>query len=142
MPDHQQRFKMHLQQAKSAFEAGVAQNANKDSFDSVLFAYARAYRIARDAPEDIKSLGLDPDEFLTSMKDVAEHRNVAEHWGDIKIPRPLKSHQLTTKGGLKIAVDESSLIYMGPEEVYVGKLNLHDVYKYIVLKLEQIGARG
>src|SRR4051812_24356864 len=122
MPNHQGIFRMRLYGAKSAFEEGVAPHntARKASFDSFLFECARARRIARDAPADIKSLGVDTDEFLAFMKEVAEHRNVAEHWGDVINPRSLTAHKTTTKSGLKIAVDESSLVYMGPEEIYVG----------------------
>lgn len=139
--DNQTNFLMCLQGAKAAFENGVAAPPGhaKASFDSLLFECARAVRIARDAREDIKALGIDPEEFLAFMKDVAQHRNVAEHWRDAINPRKLTQHEGISRQGITMSVDESALIYMGPTEVYVGKLNLHDVYQYVAAKLVQAG---
>jgi hypothetical protein len=54
------------------------------------------------------------------MDEVADHRNVMEHWGDVINP-----------------VDEASIIILGPGEIYKGNLNLHDVYTYVLAKLKQ-----
>jgi hypothetical protein len=125
--------------AKNYFEAarhaeGPARTA---AYSSMLFECARALRTARDAPEAVQSAGIDPAEFVGVMEDVRAHRNVMEHWRDVINPRAPKMHAQTTKGGLKIASDETSMIIVGPEEVYKGKLNLHDVYLYVVAKLDQ-----
>jgi hypothetical protein len=141
--DHQQTFRSHLLNAKANFEAGQrAMNDTRASiaaFDSMLFECARARRIARDAPEAVKNTGVDPAEFLGVMDDVAAHRNVMEHWGDVINPRAQNIYRHTSKAGLTIALDESSMIIMGPEEIYKGKLNLYDVYTYVVAKLTQMG---
>jgi hypothetical protein len=136
--DHGQRFRAHLLNAKALFETprqGSDTRANVASFDSMLFECARARRIARDAPDAVQGIGIDPEEFLGVMDEVAEHRNVMEHWGDVIRPRAQTMYNHTTRAGLKIAVDESSMIIMGPEEIYKGQLNLYDVYTYIVAKL-------
>jgi hypothetical protein len=143
--DHQQLFRSHLLHAKQYFEAGRATNDTRASiaaFDSMLFECARARRIARDAPETVNTIGVDATEFLGVMDEVAAHRNIMEHWGEVINPRAQKMHTHTSKAGLKIALDESSTIILGPEEIYKGNLNLHDVYTYLVAKLEQIGERS
>jgi predicted metal-dependent hydrolase len=100
-----------------------------------VFECARARRIARHAPDSVRGHGIDPDEFSGVMGDVAAHRNVMEHWADVINPRKPKIHRHTTPEGLRITVDEVSWIIMGPEQIYKGKLNLYDVYVYIVAKL-------
>jgi hypothetical protein len=143
MPDHAQTFKEHLLRATLLFKTGQ-NNIGRDieaalsAFDSMLFECARARRIVRDAPLDIQRLGIDTDEFLGVMDDVAATRNVMEHWADVKNPREKKSHLHESKDGLKISVDEVSFIILGPEEIYKGQLNLSDVNKYIVSKLAQL----
>ena len=121
--DHQQLFRSHLLHAKEYFEAGRATNDTRASiaaFNSMLFECSRARRVARDAPEAVKKIGLDPTEFQGVMDEVAAHRNVMEHWGDVINPRAQKTHTHTSKAGLKIALDESSTIILGPEEIYKG----------------------
>jgi hypothetical protein len=139
--DHQERFRSLLLQAKKYFEAGreAHGHASVAAFDSMLFECARARRIARDAPDALTAIGIDPAEFLGVMDEVAALRNVMEHWGDVINPRAQTVHSHTTQQGLKIKLDESSLIMLGPEQIYKGQLNLHDVYTYIIAKLEQIG---
>jgi predicted metal-dependent hydrolase len=100
-----------------------------------VFECARARRIARHAPDSVRGHGIDPDEFSGVMDGVAAHRNVMEHWADVINPRKPKIHRHTTPEGLRITVDEVSWIIMGPEQIYKGKLNLYDVYVYIVAKL-------
>ncbi|TPQ34279.1 hypothetical protein C2U70_17385 [Bradyrhizobium guangdongense] len=108
------------------------------AFDAMIFECARSRRIARDAPDEISRFGIDQDEFLAVMDDVARNRNVQEHWLDVKNPRTLRSHGRTTPAGLRIAVDETSLIVLGPEEIYKDQLNLYDVHRFIRQKIEQI----
>jgi hypothetical protein len=107
----------------------------------MLFECARARRIARDAPSEVEDLGLDSKEFLGVMDDVAAVRNIMEHWADVINPRAQEPHEHITKAGLKIAVDASSIIILGRDEIYKGKLNLYDVYQYVVVKLEQMDRR-
>ena len=61
-----------------------------------------------------------------------------EHWADVIRPRTPTMHRRTTPRGLKISSDETSWITIGPEEIYKGKLNLYDVYVYIVKKLNEV----
>ena len=142
--EHGRLFHVHLSRAKSFFETGVQNSdihAKIAAFDSMLFECARARRIARDAPDAVQGIAIDPTEFLGVMDEVAQLRNVMEHWGDVIRPREQQLHRHTTKQGLRVVVDESSIIIMGPEEIYKGQLNLHDVYTYIVAKLTQAKAQ-
>jgi hypothetical protein len=143
MADHAQAFRLHRQRAATYFETGQKyigsdSDAAIAAFDSMLFECARARRIARDSSANIENLGLDSKEFLGIMDDVAAVRNVMEHWADVINPRTQKNHNHVSKGGLKISVDESSIIILGPEEIYKGPLNLYDVYRYIMLKLKKM----
>lgn len=139
MTAHGQQFITNLETAKSLFEAALDASgpAKLAALDSMLFECSRARRIARDAPEMVRNVGIDPDEFNGVMDDVAAHRNVIEHWADVIKPRKPKMHKRTTPGGLKIAVDETSWILVGPKEIYKGRLNLYDVYVYLIAKLGQ-----
>jgi hypothetical protein len=95
-------------------------------------------RITRDAPDVIKSLGVNVDQFRDFMTEATNVRNVSEHWGDVINPRKPKPHSHISRAGLTLSVDETSLIVLGPEELYIGPLNVYDVYKFILLALEQL----
>jgi hypothetical protein len=144
LPKPGDQFISRLQQAKKNFESlqrAIADQRSRDfpTFaDAVLQECARAHRIARDAPDTVRALGVDPDEFVGFMADVNQHRNVGDHWADAINPRKPKPHQHVSPDGLKIAVDETSVIVRGPTEIYKGKLNLYDVYCYIEAKLGQL----
>ena len=130
--------------AKRNFEAGQngPPSSSSASFDAMLFDCARAVRIARDAKAAVAALGVDVEQFLASTNDVKVTRNVIEHWTDILKPRVPKLHSRVSNDGLKIAVDETSLIYMGPTEIYKGKLNLWEVYQFVTMVLERMVPHG
>lgn len=146
------RFRMFLSQAKSRFEtaqavvSGSIRETNSQLStsiipalcDSFLFLCTRANRIARDASADIDATGISAEQFQKFMGDVSTTRNVAEHWGDVIRPRKTKAHTHLSKVGLKIAVDETAYIVLGPDEIYSGSLNLHDVYLFVNTRLEQM----
>jgi hypothetical protein len=144
--DHEQLFRIFLTQAKRDFEtaqsvvsAGPPGNMMVHSLlNSVLFQCTRARRIARDAPDVVKSLGVNVDQFRDFMRDATNVRNVSEHWGDVLNPKKRKSHSHISRAGLTLSVDETSLIVIGPDEFYIGPLNVYDVYSFIVLTLEEI----
>ena len=145
---------MFLTTAKSKFEtaqlvaSGMVRESNPQLAgsiipalcDSFLFLCTRANRIARDASGDIDATGISAAQFQEFMRDVSKTRNVAEHWGDIIAPRKPKTHRHTSQIGLKIAVDETSYIVLGTEEIYSGSLNLHDIYLFVTMMLEQMGS--
>jgi hypothetical protein len=155
MPNPADHFYQLLQDAKQRFEdvqklitAGdtiitdrrMGMDIQKGMVDSVLFLCARAKRIARDDPATVKALGVDAAQFDAFMQDVSEVRNVAEHWQEVIKPRQPKPHQHVSSSGLSLSVEETSLIMLGPTEVYVSQLNVHDVYLYVVQTLEKIEA--
>ena len=105
---------------------------------SIPFYFSVRARVSRDDPEGVKAHGVDADQFTAFMDDVARVRNVSEHWADAINPRKLKSHAHVSRDNLKLGVDETSLIVMGPTEIYVGPLNVHDVYLYITEIVTQL----
>jgi hypothetical protein len=149
---HAERFQMFLTMAKSRFEtaqlvaSGMIRETNPQLTssiipalcDSFLFLCTRANRIARGASGDIDATGINAAQFQEFMADVSKTRNVAEHWGDVINPRKVKPHTHTSQIGLKIAVDETSYIVLGSEEIYSGSLNLYDAYVFVTMTLEQM----
>jgi hypothetical protein len=136
--DHKQEFKQHLSNAILSFESAQRQfgkpgdNAAKTAvIETMVFQCERARRIVRDEKIVSESLGFDQQRFLESTKDISTVRHVTEHGSDVKNPRPRKTYSHTTKQGLTIGVDEASLIFVGPDEIYKGPVNLHDVCLYI-----------
>jgi hypothetical protein len=157
-PDTPSQFLFILKQAKDHFEAaqslinptpsatpsdGIRSiTLMRGMINSVLFDCARANRIARDDAAAVNSLGVDAGQFTAFMKDVADVRNVSEHWQDVINPRKPKSHSHTSTAGLKLGVDETSMITLSPTEIYVGPLNVHDVYLFITNTLNMIEQKG
>jgi lysyl-tRNA synthetase class 1 len=142
--DHSLQFKRHLLQAITHFEAAMRAREARDLrassalIDSMLFECERARRIVRDDEQLSRSLGLDRQGFLNSMQNVSSIRHVIEHGADVKNPRQPKQHIHTTKQGLKISVDETSVIFFGPEEIYKGPINVYDIYVYIKSTLQMV----
>jgi len=133
-------LRSQLLSAKAAYEKAW-QTSDVETMrallNSMLFESARARRIARDAPELVKDCGLDRQEFLDVMNAVADLRNVMEHWTDPDKPRrrEVSGHEIR---GLKIAVDETSIVVIGPEIVLKGPLNLYDVYRFVCSSLSRM----
>jgi hypothetical protein len=150
-----ENFRHLLRQAKEHFEAAqtvapqgaiisdhvLRMTIVHGMLDSVLFLCHRANRIAKQDPESVKALGVDVDHFTALMKDVVNVRNVSEHWADVNSRRQPKPHQHTMEGAIPIAVDELGLIIGSPTEMYIGALNVHDVYRYITQVLNEMKPR-
>jgi hypothetical protein len=135
---HKQEFKRHLASAISYFESAQRQfgkpgdNAAKRAVvDSMLLECERARRVIQQDKAVSEELGLDKDAFLASTKEASTTRHVIEHGRDVNNPRTGKLHSHTTKQGHKIAVHEGGLIFVNPEEIYKGPINLHDLYLYL-----------
>jgi len=71
-PGHRETFGISLQAAKRNFDTAQLQVSKqnyepvKASLDAMLFECARARRIARDAPKEIKALEIDTDQLADS----------------------------------------------------------------------------
>jgi hypothetical protein len=142
---HQDAFRASLQAAKRNFDAGQRLYAKsnldgvKASFDAMISECATAYRIARDASTEIKALGIDTDEFLARMRDAKNPRDVKQHQHEVKNPRKSRLYGRVTGQGLTMSSDETSLIYAGPTEIYMGRLNLYDLAQYVTAQLALMG---
>src|SRR5436305_15286161 len=96
--DHAKAFILLLSTAKRNFETAQKADARSktSALESMLFECARAKRIARDAPDAVEAIGIDPAEFTAFMEDVVNHRNVMEHWTDVIRPRAPTKYARTT----------------------------------------------
>jgi hypothetical protein len=118
--------KDHFETARSRLPRGLmpgdellaAITAGKALLESMLRDCARAYEIARDAPEAVSALGVDAASFTSFMQPIAE----------------------TTSGEETSAAP--SLKYEGPDEIYIGALNVVLIYDFVVATLRQCEDRS
>lgn len=142
MGDHARSFRNCLEKAAAGFDMGwlLVESGRGDasSFDQMMAECARAYRLARDAPDDIKAIGVDPAEFTTRMKAVKDTRDVIEHHQEVKNPRAAKGHVHLLPGGLKVGGQEGGLLVLGPTQILNGRVNLYDINVYVRQLLARI----
>ena len=93
--------------------------------DAFIFELWRAYRLGKQAEQEIAEAGVDMHAYFLRLKSLDGIRNVTEHYRDAKNPREAAVHE-HDQGA--IALDETSLIVFGPEQVLRGDANLFDMY--------------
>jgi hypothetical protein len=116
----------HFETARSTLPRGLmpgaellaAITAGKALLESMLRDCARAYEVARDAPEVVSALGVDAAAFASFMQPVAQ----------------------TTSGQETSAAP--SLKYDGPDEIYIGALSVVPIYDFVVATLRQCEDRS
>lgn len=97
---------------------------------SFIFYIRRAYRICKGS-KSLKIPSAEKELFLTNLADIRKIRDVNEHGFDPDGPnkRSKPSMHVHQVGGMKIAVDETSLVVL-PGHIKVGPLNLYDAYSH------------
>jgi len=93
--------------------------------DAFIFELWRAYRLGKQAEKEIAEAGVDMQSYFDRLKSLDGIRNVTEHYRDAKNPRQAAIHE-HAEGA--VALDETSLVVLGPEQVLRGDANLFDMY--------------
>lgn len=90
------------------------------AIEAFIFDAYRAYRLVKGAEVVFRAASMDVDDFLATLATLEKVRNVREHGMDAK-PKPA-SNSAHRDGA--ISVDETSLVYLGPNEIFCGPANL------------------
>lgn len=98
-------------------------------FKEFLFNCVRARRICEKGSGVLGILDEDLDKFVKSLSDLTPVRNVNEHGFDLKDNRT--KPKIYTHSQNLYSLDDTSLIILGPEEIYMGPVNIFQKFKII-----------
>lgn len=88
----------------------------------------RAYRVCRDGARHLAINKSERDRFKKSAEKILSVRDVNEHGYDVKKQKETSKPSMHTQASGNVMLDETSMVIFGPEKIFMGPVNLFDVY--------------